>query len=344
MKKLWEIIKKRKWLILGLVVVVAIGGVYYSRQQAAKKQVVTVKPEVRDIVESLDVSGNIDAHEKADLKFAAASKLTWLPIKEGDTVNKWQAIAAVDSRQLQKQLAIDQNLHGIQFRTTEGVFDTNDLYGGQGLTESERRTVESSQLSLRNTALTVEYQDIAVKNATMVSPIKGLVTRIDQPNVGATTLPTDIFEIVNPQTVYFAVIVDEADVGQVNASQSAEITLDAFPDDTLTANVERIAFTPSQSQSGSLGYKVSLSLPVDNSLQKYRLGMSGDAKIILNKKSSVLSIPTDAIVEREGKQSVEVMKNGKPEKVEVVTGISDGDYTEIISGLTENDLVVMPGK
>jgi len=177
----------------------------------------------------------------------------------------------------------------------------------------------------------------------MISPIEGVVTKINQPNVGAVVLPTDTLEVVNPKTVYFAVIVDEADIGKVNASQSAQINLDAYPDKTIESKVEKIAFIPSPSQNGGLGYKVSLSLPVDNRAQNYRIGMSGDAKIILNQKSGVLSIPADAITERDNQKSVEVLKNGQPEKVVIETGISDGDYTEIISGITASDVVVMPG-
>jgi RND family efflux transporter MFP subunit len=342
MKKLWSWIKRKKWWLISLVVILVLAGGYYYRKQTAKPPVVTVNPQTKDITETLDVSGNIDAHELANLKFAAASKLTWLPVKEGDSVKKWQAIAAVDSRQLAKQMEIDQNLHGIQFRTTEQVLANNDYYGNSGLTESERRTVESSQLQTRNTALTVEYQDIAVKNATMVSPITGMVTKIDQPNVGATVMPTDVIQVVNPASIYFAVVVDEADIGKMKVGQEAEITLDAYPDEIINAKVEKIAFTPSQSQSGGLGYKLSLSLPVQNDQQQYRLGMSGDAKIVLNSASQVLSIPIDAITEREGKKYVDVLVNGVPEKREVTTGIDDGDYVEVTSGLTASDQVVMP--
>jgi HlyD family secretion protein len=344
MKKVWAYLKAKKWFILIILAVLVVGGGYFYRKQTTKPVIQTTTPEVRDIIESLDVSGNIDAHESATLRFAAASKLTWLPIKEGDTVKKWQSIAAVDSAQMQKQMAIDQNLHGIQFRSTEQVLDNNNVYGAQGLTETQRRSVESSQLQLRNTALGVEMQDIAIRNSTMVSPINGLITKIDQPNVGAVTMPTDTIQVVNPSTVFFNVIVDEADIGKVNVGQEATIVLDAFSDQTLNAKVEKIAFTPTPSQNGGLGYQVNLSLPVDNTLQQYRMGMSGDAYIVLSKKAQVLSIPTDAITQRNGVDTVEVVRNGKMEKVEVKTGISDGNFTEITSGLTSQDVVVVPTK
>ncbi len=340
--KLGKLLNHKKWL--GLIVVVALVAAYFiNRSQANKKDLTTIKPSAREIVETLDVSGGVDAHQKADLRFGAPAKLTWLPVKEGDWVKKWQALAAVDARQLQKQLEYNQNLHGIQFRASENVFDANGKYAGEGMSETERRAVESSELQMRNAALQTEIQDITVKNATMVSPIEGIVTRIDQPNVGANLLVTDVIQVVNPQTVYFAVVVDETDIGKVKVGFKAKITLDAYPDEEFEATVEKIAYVPSQSQSGGLGYKVSLTMPLNEGGQKYRLGMSGDASIILNQKQVEVSIPADAIIERSGVKSVEVVRGGVTEKVTVETGIEDEEYVEITSGLTLIDEVVMPG-
>jgi RND family efflux transporter MFP subunit len=335
-------IKRRAKLLFGVAILTGIGFIVSTRIQGNSPKVTTVAPEYQDIVEKLDISGNVDAHEKANLRFAAPSKLTWLRIKEGNTVKKWQAIAGVDARQLQKQLEYNLNLNSIQFRTTEGVMDANDRYDPTGLTETQRRALESSELQLRNTVLNTEIQDIAVKNATMVSPIDGIVTQIDQPNVGATVLVTDMIQIVNPTSVYFAVIVDEADIAKVVASQAATIVLDAYSAKSLRSEVETIAYTPSQSQNGGLGYKVNLTLPGEIVEMPYRLGMSGDANIILRQKTNVLSVSTDAIVERQGEQSVQVLRNGKPEKRVIETGISDGNFTEVVAGLTTDDQVILP--
>jgi HlyD family secretion protein len=341
MKKILSFIKAKKWWLIAAAVI-GLGVFWWLTQRNAATELVTVKPEYRDITQLLTVSGRVDAEEKARLSFAGASKLMWLPIKEGDVVKKWQGLAQVDARQLQKQLEIAQNTHGQAFRTFEETLDGMDYYSESGLSESERRVAESSQLSIRNSALSAEIADISVKLAYMSSPIDGIVTRIDQKNVGALMLPTDSIEVVNPKTLHFLAVIDEEDIALVTEKQKANIELDAFVDNVFESSVSRIAFTPSMSDTGGTGYVVWLSLPVDNSNLKYRVGMNGEAKIVLDQVESALTVPVDALIERDGVSYVEVLTGESVNRTEVTTGISDDDYIEITSGLTPDDVVVLP--
>lgn len=322
--------------------VVVVGLVMWQGSKKPTEEVNRVKPEIRDIVEVLNVSGKVDAEEKVRMTFAGASKLTWLPVKEGDVVKKWQGLAQVDARTLKNQMEIAQNTHGKTFRAYENVLDSVDYYGDEGLTATERRSAENAQLDIRSSALTVESADIAVKLAFMSSPISGVVTKIDQKNVGAMMLPTDGIEIVNPQSVFFSAVVDEEDITKISASLSAIVRLDAFDEKDFEAKIKRIAFTPSMSESGGTGYQVWLSLPVDNTGMQYKLGMNGEADIVLNRKTGVMAILIDALVERDGKQYVDVERNGKVERVEITTGIADENYVEVLSGLTVDDVIIVP--
>src|SRR3989338_290338 len=97
----WRIIIKW-WYIV--VILIAIGGYLFYRQQTAKSQVqletYTVSRET--LKDSLILSGKIDATEKVDLHFQSAGRLAWVGVKEGDLVKKYQGIASLDQRQLQK--------------------------------------------------------------------------------------------------------------------------------------------------------------------------------------------------------------------------------------------------
>ncbi len=344
MKNVFQFIYQKKWWFIGIILVCIGGGVWWNAQQQQTKKITTVTPEYRDITQVLKVSGSVDAEEKARLSFAAASKLTWLNVKEGDWVKKNQGLASVDSRTLKNQMEIAQNTHGIQFRSFENSLDSVDYYSDGGLTDKERRSAETAQLSLRNTALAVEATDISVKLSYMASPISGIVTKIDQKNVGALMLPTNGIEVVNPASVYFSAVIDEEDVSKINASLSGTIRLDAFSDQEFPTTVKRIAFTPSVSESGGTGYSIWLTMPVDNSQMQYKLGMNGDAEIVLDKEQHVLSIPVDALIERDGISYVEVLERGKTVKKEVKTGISDDDHVSITDGLSTSDNIVVPTK
>src|SRR3989339_1927198 len=93
---------KRFWwlLILGFLVG---GGVMWWRENALARErdanTYTVKRQ--DLTETLSLSGEIDAKEKADIKFQTSGLLAWVGVKTGDTVKKYQAIATLDKRDLQ---------------------------------------------------------------------------------------------------------------------------------------------------------------------------------------------------------------------------------------------------
>ena len=100
-----RIIKRKiTWIIAFLVVVVLVGW-NISGQQAKKsvKEVVhTVKKET--IKQTLTITGKLDAKEKVMLRFQNSGLLSWVGVKEGDAVTKYQAIAGLDQQELQKTL------------------------------------------------------------------------------------------------------------------------------------------------------------------------------------------------------------------------------------------------
>ena len=69
----------------------------------------TVKRE--DLVETLSLSGEIDAKEKADVKFQTSGLLSWVGVKEGDYVKKYQSLASLDKRELQNSMSQLLNLY-----------------------------------------------------------------------------------------------------------------------------------------------------------------------------------------------------------------------------------------
>lgn len=335
---LWS---KRRLLFVSLLLLGG-GWWWWQRRAGTPKPVTTQNPVVQSVSQTLEVAGHLDAHQKARLSFPAVAKLTWLGVKEGDLVKRWQAIAKVDTQTLEKQLQIDLNTHGKVYRTFEDDLDSVDYYSQSGLTDSERRSAETAQLDLRSAVLGVELRDLAIRLSSLTTPIAGLVTRIDQPNAGATILPTDLIEIVDPQTLYFAIIVDEEDVALVKLGQAAKITLDAYPEDPIIGEVVDIGFSAKTTEGGGTGYPVKISLPVDNQTYQFKLGMNGDAHIILAAKENVLTVPVNALITRDNQTSVEV-KNGQTiETRNLEIGLEGEDVVEVISGLQSTDQVVIP--
>src|SRR3990167_3915646 len=250
----WRIIIKW-WYIV--IIFIAIGGYLFYRQQTAKSQ---VQPETytvnrTNLKDTLILSGEIDATEKIDLHFQSGGRLSWVGVKEGDVVKKYQGIASLDQRQLQKTLEKYLNTY-VKERND---FDQNEQDNGDGsvgftqdLRETAKRTLENAQFDLNNTVLDVELQAIAKEYSYLYTPIEGIVTRIDAPTAGLNVSITDIYEVINPQTVYFAVSADQTEVVNLHAGQKGTITLDAYPDNPIIGTVDTIAFTPKTDETGTV--------------------------------------------------------------------------------------------
>jgi len=334
---LWS---KRVWL--GMVVILGVLSWSQVREGKSEEERTTATVTRRDLVKTLEVSGEVDAKEKVDLHFVAGSRLSWVGVSQGDWVNKWQAIASVDTRTLQKQLMQDLNNFAKEFRDHDQVLDDYDFYGTPDLNREVRRILENAQFDLENEVLDVEIRDLAIRLSSLVSPIAGIVTLMDEPLAGVNVSPTDIFQIVNPETIVLRVVVDEEDIGLVRLNQNAVIELDAFLDEMIETSVNWIAFSPSVSEGGGTGYEVEFLLPVNNETLKYKLGMNGTVEIVLDKKNEVLAIPSEIVIFRDGKWFVDKSVNGEVERVGIEVGLETDDYLEVISGLVEGDEVVLP--
>ena len=89
-----KLIKKRWYLILGLLLIV--GFIFYQRystQTKSRKEKSTYRVKKQTLRDDLSLSGEIDGEEKVTLRFQSSGKLTWVGIKEGDYVQKYQGIA-----------------------------------------------------------------------------------------------------------------------------------------------------------------------------------------------------------------------------------------------------------
>ena len=134
--------------------------------------------------------------------------------------------------------------------------------------------------------------------------------------------------------------VDEIDIPDVELGQRAIIEVDALPDEKFDGVVTLISPVPII-ESGLVSYEVRIGFTVPSD-SKLRVGMSATADIIVQQRENVLLVPERAIGhDSQGNPMVWVKTDGQIEERAVVTGISDGLQTEILSGLSEGEIVVV---
>lgn len=340
---------KSKRSILIIVALILLAGFFFIRlnkkspQGPDLKKAQPVQVKKGNIAKTLIFAGKIDAENFAVLHFQASGQLAWLGVKEGDLVKKWQAVASLDRESLKKSLEKEMN----DYLTSRWNFeDTQDQYKETKnrflITPELQRILDRQQYTLNNSVLDYEIANLAVKYATLISPLSGIVTGIENSTVGVNITPLNFsVTIIDPSSIYFKSEVDEEDVKYLSEKQNAIIILDSFSILEINSFLTDISFTPIEGQT-STTYKIKFSLPLDNSELKYRAGMNGDAKIVLEEKDNVLLIPIDAYLE-EGDKKYVYLKDPKFKKIfrqEIKTGLESDEEIEITDGLTEGQTIV----
>ena len=154
------------------------------------------------------------------------------------------------------------------------------------------------------------------------------------------SLDGDVLLTVTPlDTMTVTIAVDEKDIASVKTGMTAQLTMNALPDETFEGQVTRVAQTGS-GNGGSSKFNVEITLSRESDMLP---GMSTTAQLTLYEKMDVLTLPVAALRDEGGKTLVYTgkdKKTGEPANpVEVTTGLSDGENVEILSGIDSGTTV-----
>lgn len=331
---------RRRWVALVVIIALIAVGFWWSRRGSDDEAVTLARPERRDLVQVLEFSGMTQASERVAQRFAGGGKLTYVGAKEGDFVKKWQTLATIDARTAQKNLQRQLNAYETQRLTFEDQLDSR----GDTITSTEaERQAQREQIELEQSVLGVEIQSLSIEESRIYAPIEGILISAPNAVVGTNLALTDVYEIFNPTTMYFEAYIDEIDVAQVYVGQPAIIRLDAFGGQEFSGTVSKVAYQSSPSSSGGTVFPVEIRFDTGVDLNTLRLGLNGEAELILDTRDNALSVPIEALTTRDGKNYVTIqVAEEETEEREVQTGLETDDYVEIVSGLSESDQVVLP--
>ncbi|MDX1688301.1 MAG: HlyD family efflux transporter periplasmic adaptor subunit, partial [Candidatus Promineifilaceae bacterium] len=141
--------------------------------------------------------------------------------------------------------------------------------------------------------------------------------------------------------------VDEVDVGSLEVGQPAEVTLETWPEETITSEIVKIA--PAAGDGGDqalVTYEVHLSL--DKAQRPVRAGMTANARLVTAQREDVLLVPNRAIIadRQAGEYFVNLIISGEgedrvTERVEVTIGLRDDENTQITGGIEAGDRLLV---
>jgi HlyD family secretion protein len=200
-----------------------------------------------------------------------------------------------------------------------------------------------SEAQLATAQAQVEQARIALQEAmdnlqaaTLVAPFAGTVTALYTAEGEYASGP--VIELVDTTSLRVVLDVDEVDIGSIRIGQSSVVSLESWPDRSLTAEVVAIA-PKAESQGGIVTYEVQLSFDPED--LPVRTGMTANADLTIAQHKNVLLVPNRAItVDRQaGSYYVNKVVDGQLIQTEVTIGLRDDSFTEIKSGLSEGDQV-----
>lgn len=366
-----KITKHRKKLLIGLIPFVLVGYYLYQRQSQTQSEPVIQTAEVQKgtIVSSITASGNVISSHLENVTTQASGTVKKVYVSDGDQVyagqklaeitldlegkqnlasaysNYLSAVAGVNSannsyRSTQASLAVvydeikghdtDETLAMKETRTRAEVANDN-AYDGLG----------TAQARLSVASLTYQSSSPII-TAPATGTIKS-VTIAEGMNIGAAETNSGsranqrIATISTGGLPLATFNLSEIDVVTVKPGQKATVTLDAITDKTFTGkvvSVDRVGTTTNNVTT----YPVIIEF--DTTSESILPNMAATANIILETKSDILLVPSGAINYQNSTATVTLLRDGQEITQTVEIGISNDTQTEIISGLSEGDVVV----
>ena len=352
---------RRPWLTAAVAVVVAGAGTGIglwaasgSTPAAAATTSRLVAASVGNIRESVSTTGTIEPADQDSVDFGAAGRVTSVRVAAGATVHQGDVLGTIDSASLSASLAqAKASLASAQAKVSND--ETSGITGTQLSADQSAQSAAQGQ---------VDSAQSALDGATLRSPIDGLVAEVNvavgdevtgsgsgsgsgngngsngnngsNGSNGSSSSSSADFLVIGTSSWVVNASVDDTQVGLLKTGQQAQLTTDGGT--TLYGTISSVGLI-STSTSGTASYPVVVK--VTGSPTGLHSGATGTLTLIYHQLTNVLTVPTLA-VHASGTSSVVYEMSGTKQVAHTVqTGLSSGGLTQIVSGLSEGDQVVV---
>jgi HlyD family secretion protein len=387
--------RRKKLLIFGggAVAVIALIALNAAGRRDRGESVRIAAVEPRNLVATVTASGQIEPQRSVDISADITGRIIQIPVREGDFVKRGDLVLRIEPSQYEAQVAqaraslSSAEASALQSRANRdqakrawdraqelrrqspNLVSDEQLEQAQTSFEVAEAIYTSAQHQVSQSRAALQNAQELLAKTVLRSPMDGEVTRlaVEEGEVavpGTFSRETGLLMTISDLSIIqVAVRVDETDVVRLHLADSAEVTIDAFPDTTFTGRVTTISKSAVQgvaAQAGATNQAVDYDVEVtlDNPPSEIRPDLSATAKIITATRDSVLSIPIIALTVREheaistesaprdttkGKQETEgvfVTVGGIAQFRPVKVGIAGEEYFEVIDGLAEGDSIV----
>lgn len=351
-----------KWTIWIIVLAIIVLAGYFGWQTYfnASVEVKLTQVALRSPSESnavLSASGYVVAQRKASVASKGTGRLVYLGVVEGDKVKKGEIIARLEDDDVKAQL--DQakaNLKVAEADLQDAERNYNrqkELFKSQSASQQDVDAAESNYLKvLANIDVAkaiVQESQVAMENTIIRAPFDGTVLtknadvgEIVAPFAASASSKGAVVTIADMSSLQVEADVSESNIEQISVNQDCEIVLDAYPDIHYAGYVAKIVPTADRTKATvtvKVGFRKYDSRVLPEMSTKVLFLLNTGKKTNIEEKP-VLCLSSSAIVNRDNKSIVYLVKDNTAEESIITTGRQFGIYTEITSGLEKGDRVI----
>jgi len=363
--------KKKLLIILAIAVMAVLAGIIIVFSGSKKIKFKTAKIQKGEITQTVRATGNVNPVTTIIVGTRVSGTIVALYADYNSRIKKGQLIAQIDPTPFENELKHSEaellNAKATLFKAEVTLKDAErtlkrkqelfkrDLIARSELDDAETAyntaraqyeialaQVKKAEAGLRQAKTNLGYTRI-------FSPVDGVVIakNVEVGQTVAASFQTPTLFTIAPDLTKMQVDtnVDEADISKIKTGMEVNFTVDAYPDKKFKGIVSQIRLSPTVTQN-VVTYNVVIS--VDNSHLLLKPGMTANVTFVVNSKENVIKIPNSALrfkmpdTPPSKQQGVWVIRGGKSVRVNVKTGISDGEWTELIEGdLKEGEEVII---
>lgn len=311
-------------------------------------------------------AGTIQSRRRAEMSPGIAGLVTETAVQKGSHVRRGDVLLRLDDRehQAQVQLALRtldaakasaeqarleadlarQSWARTQTLARDGVVAPTAIDQDRTHALTAEAAGLAAQAQMREAEASLEAARATLAKTVMTAPFEGVVLDITT-EVGEWISPSPpgvfippVVDLIDPQALYISAPIDEADVARLRVGLPVRVTLDAFRGQSFAGTLTYISSFVEARQEQNRTLRVEAEFKDSRPAANLVAGLSADLEVILEARDNVLRIPTYALLEG---SRVLVARDGRLVEKKVSTGLHNWSYTEITSGLSAGQLVVV---
>jgi HlyD family secretion protein len=380
MTRFVELFRKKWFLLAGLLIIVVFAWFVFFRGDETAAQYKTAKIGKGEITAAVSATGKVNAVVTVQVGSQVSGTIQQLFANFNSRVKKDQIVAQIDPALFEAQVAqaraklandeanaekarvvvadAKRNLGRMEELLSKNLVSQSDKDAAQTAYDSARAGLKAAEAQVLQDQASLRLAETNLRYTTIRSPVDGIVIsrNVDVGQTVAASLqaPT-LFTIAQDLTeMQVDTSVDEADIGKVQVGQEAVFTVDAYPESPFHGTVHDIYNQPLIVQNVVTYDAI---IRVKNPDLKLKPGMTANVTIKVGHKDDAIKLPNAALryspeitsgqealpkMVKDNAPRVWVLKNGKQVPVNVTLGLSDGIFTEVITGnLSTGDEVVL---